>query len=92
MAIGSLALHLRPETSRLGVGVTVAALIVMPILAKLKRRGARRTNNAALATDAVQSAMCTYLAVVALTGVTINALFHIAGLIHLPHWWPHHCS
>ena len=38
-AIGSLALHLRPETSRLGIGITLAALIVMPILAKLKRRG-----------------------------------------------------
>jgi divalent metal cation (Fe/Co/Zn/Cd) transporter len=77
-AIGSLALHLRPETSRLGIGITLAALIVMPILAKLKRREARRTNNAALAADAVQSATCAYLAVVALVGLAVNALFHIA--------------
>ena len=39
MAIGSLVLHLRPETSRLGIGITMAALIVVPILAKLKRSG-----------------------------------------------------
>jgi divalent metal cation (Fe/Co/Zn/Cd) transporter len=78
MAIGSLALHLRPETSRLGIGITLAALIVMPVLAKLKRREARRGNNAALAADAVQSATCAYLAVIALAGVAINALFHIA--------------
>lgn len=78
MAIGSLALRLRPETSRLGIGITLAALIVMPILAKLKRREARHTNNAALAADAVQSATCAYLAVIALAGLAINALFHIA--------------
>jgi divalent metal cation (Fe/Co/Zn/Cd) transporter len=78
MAIGFLALRLRPETSRLGIGITVAALIVMPILARLKRREARRSNNAALAADAVQSAACAYLAVIALTGLAINALFHIA--------------
>ena len=77
MAIGSLALRLRPETS-LGIGITVAALIVMPILARLKRREARRSNNAALAADAVQSAACAYLAVIALAGLVINALFHIA--------------
>ncbi len=78
MAIGSLVLHLRPETSRLGIGITVAALIVMPILAKLKRREARRDNNAALAADAVQSATCAYLAVIALLGLAVNALFHVA--------------
>jgi divalent metal cation (Fe/Co/Zn/Cd) transporter len=78
MAIGSLALHLRPETSRLGIGITLAALIVMPILATLKRREARRSNNAALAADAVQSATCAYLAVITLAGLAINALFHIA--------------
>jgi len=78
VAIGSLALRLRPETSRLGIGITVAALIVMPILARLKRREARRSNNAALAADAVQSATCAYLAVIALAGLALNALFHIA--------------
>ena len=78
MAIGSLALRLRPETSRLGIGITVAALIVMPILARLKRREARRSNNAALAADAVQSAACAYLALIALAGLGMNALLHIA--------------
>jgi len=78
MAIGSLALHVRPETSRLGIGITVAALIVMPVLAKLKRREARRSNNAALAADAMQSATCAYLAVVALVALAVNAVFHFA--------------
>jgi divalent metal cation (Fe/Co/Zn/Cd) transporter len=78
MATVSLALRLRPETSRLGIGITLAALIVMPILAALKRREAHRSHNAALAADALQSATCAYLAVIALAGLLINALFHIA--------------
>src|SRR6266849_3881954 len=77
-AIGSLALVLRPETSRLSIGITVAALIGRPILARLKRREARRSNNAGLAADAVQSAACAYLAVIALAGLAMNALSHIA--------------
>lgn len=77
-AVGSMALRMRPDTSRLGMGVTVAALIVMPVLAKLKRREARRRNDAALAADAVQSATCAYLAAIALAGLALNALFHIA--------------
>jgi divalent metal cation (Fe/Co/Zn/Cd) transporter len=77
-AIVSLALRLRPETSPLGIGITMAALLVMPILAKLKRREARRNNNSALAADAVQSATCAYLALIALAGLAMNALFHIA--------------
>jgi divalent metal cation (Fe/Co/Zn/Cd) transporter len=86
----SLALRLRPETSRLGMVITVAALVAMPILAALKRREARRTNNVALAADAIQSATCAYLALVTLTGLTANAAFHIpwvdslAALVAVP--------
>jgi divalent metal cation (Fe/Co/Zn/Cd) transporter len=78
IAILALALHLRPERSYLGIGITVAALFVMPILAWMKRREARRSNNAALAADAVQSATCAYLAVITFVGLAVNATFHIA--------------
>ena len=77
-AIVSLALRLRPATSYLGIGTTLAALVAMPVLAKLKRREARRSGNSALAADAVQSAMCAYLALIALVGLAMNAVFHIA--------------
>jgi divalent metal cation (Fe/Co/Zn/Cd) transporter len=77
-AIVSLALRVKPETSRMGMAITVAALIAMPGLAWLKRREARRSGNVALAADAVQSATCAYLALVTLTGLAINAVFHIA--------------
>jgi divalent metal cation (Fe/Co/Zn/Cd) transporter len=78
IAVVSLALRLRPATSYAGIAITIAALIAMPVLAFLKRREARRSKNAALAADAVQSATCAYLALIALAGLVINAAFHIA--------------
>ncbi len=78
IAVASLTLRLRPATSYAGIAITMAALIVMPVLALLKRREARRSNNAALAADAAQSAACAYLAFIALAGLAINAVFHVA--------------
>jgi divalent metal cation (Fe/Co/Zn/Cd) transporter len=79
-----------PETSCSGIVITVAALVVMPLLAWAKRRTARLTNNRALAADAVQSATCAYLAALTLVGLAINAIWHIhwvdsaAALLALP--------
>jgi divalent metal cation (Fe/Co/Zn/Cd) transporter len=73
----SLVRKVTPNTSWAGIGITIAALIVMPILAWLKRRTARATNDGALAADAVQSATCAYLAAITLTGLAVNAVFHI---------------
>jgi divalent metal cation (Fe/Co/Zn/Cd) transporter len=91
-AIGLISLlkRFRPEASVSGIAITIAALIAMPVLAMLKRREARRSGNAALAADAVQSATCAYLALTALAGVSINALWHIpwidpaAALVAVP--------
>lgn len=77
-AVASLALRLQPETSRAGIGITVAALLAMPVLARLKRREAQRSGNIAMAADATQSSTCAYLALVALMGLAVNAYFHIA--------------
>ena len=89
-ALLSLAFRLRPEPSPLGMLITVSALVAMPILVGLKRREARRTNHVALAADAVQSAMCAYLALITLAGLAANAVFHIpwvdslAALVAIP--------
>ena len=90
IALGSLVLRLQPETSRAGIGITLAALIAMPMLAILKRREARRSENVALAADAVQSATCAYIALITLAGLAFNAAFHIpwfdsiAALVAIP--------
>ena len=78
IAAASLVLKIHPEASRIGIGITLAALIVMPVLARMKRREGRRIGNAALSADAVQSATCAYLALVTLVGLAINAIFHLA--------------
>lgn len=78
IAVASLTLRVRAQESRAGIGITIAALIAMPALAALKRREARRSQNPALAADAVQSATCAYIALITLTGLAVNAAFHIA--------------
>jgi divalent metal cation (Fe/Co/Zn/Cd) transporter len=77
-ALTTLVLRVRPEMSRAGIGIAVAALIAMPVLAWLKRREARRIGNAALAADAAESATCAYLALIVLVGLGVNAIFHLA--------------
>lgn len=61
------------DTSWLGIAVLVAAAVIMPWLAARKRRLAEATNQAALRADAVQSAVCGYLAWVALAGLLLHA-------------------
>lgn len=73
----SLVRGLRAETSRSGIGITIAALVVMPVLAWFKRKIGRETGNRALTADAVQSATCAYLAAITLAGLAANALFHL---------------
>lgn len=77
IALAAFVLKLQPEPSPAGIAITLAALVAMPILAAFKRREARRTGNAALAADAVQSATCAYLALITLAGLALNAAFHL---------------
>lgn len=62
------------------MAITALALVVMPILAALKRKEARKLGNAALAADAAQSATCAWLAAVTLVGLAANALWHITWI------------
>jgi divalent metal cation (Fe/Co/Zn/Cd) transporter len=91
-SILAFARGLRPEASPCGIAITVAALVVMPLLAWQKRKLAERLRPDvrlldatllapaanALAADAVQSATCAYLALITLVGLALNAVFHIA--------------
>jgi divalent metal cation (Fe/Co/Zn/Cd) transporter len=68
-----------PVRSYLGIGMTTGALLVMPVLAVLKRRQANATNNRALAADAGQSATCAYLAAITLLSLLLQSMH--------PRWW-----
>lgn len=78
-AIYSLATQSEPSESWLGVGITGASLVVMPFVSMWQRRYAERINSLALAADAKETLVCTYLSAVALAGLAMNAL--------LGWWW-----
>ena len=62
----------------------------MPWLAKRKRQLSAATASAALRADAAQSALCGYLALIALAGLAVNAIWGVrwadpvAALVLLP--------
>jgi divalent metal cation (Fe/Co/Zn/Cd) transporter len=61
--------------SPVGIGILFAAAVVMPWLAKQKRKLATITSSAALKADAVESALCGYMAWIALVGLGVNAVW-----------------
>jgi divalent metal cation (Fe/Co/Zn/Cd) transporter len=79
-----------PKTTYVGIAVLVAATVIMPWFAKEKRNLSAMTGSAALRADAAESALCAYLAFVALVGLGINAIWHlkwadpIAALVIVP--------
>ena len=81
---------LHPEPSYLGIILLAAAALVMPLLAKRKRKLAVETDSGSLKADAAQSLLCGYLAWIALAGLMANAFFKIhwadpvAALLLLP--------
>jgi divalent metal cation (Fe/Co/Zn/Cd) transporter len=66
-----------PRPSYLGIAVLIAAAAIMPWLAWEKRRLSAITGSASLRADAAESTLCAYLAVIALAGIAVNAIWHI---------------
>jgi divalent metal cation (Fe/Co/Zn/Cd) transporter len=69
--------NLRARPSYLGIGLLIAAAIVMPWLGRRKRELAATTCSSALKADAAQSSICAYMSWIALAGLAINAIFHL---------------
>jgi divalent metal cation (Fe/Co/Zn/Cd) transporter len=68
-----------PERSVVGLVLLALTAVVMPVLARAKRRVARAMTSRALEADAMQTSLCAYLSVIALAGVALNAA--------LGWWW-----
>lgn len=64
-----------PEPSRIGLGLTAASLIVMPLLGWAKIRTARSLQSSALRADAFETLACVWLSATTFTGLLLNALF-----------------
>ena len=73
-ATRSLWLREPPESSRVGLAILALSVVVMPLLARAKRKVAVGLGSGALAADAAQTSLCAYLSLIALAGVGLNAL------------------
>lgn len=71
----SLWLSERPDRSVPGIVILALSTIVMPLLARSKRRVARAMRSGALESEARQTSLCAYLSAIALGGVALNAAF-----------------
>jgi len=66
--------HEQPERTLAGIIILCLSVIVMPVLARAKRRIARAMGSRSLEADAKQTSLCAYLSVIALGGVALNAM------------------
>ena len=65
----------RAEESPVGIGITAAALLVMPLLARAKLRLAEALDSRTLRTDACEAVCCAWLSLTTLAGLVLNAAF-----------------
>ena len=76
-----------------GIALLLVAAVVMPWLAGQKRKLSVSASSAALRADAAQSAVCGYMAWIALAGLSVNAVWGIkwadpvAALCLIPFIW-----
>jgi divalent metal cation (Fe/Co/Zn/Cd) transporter len=68
-----------PSTSWIGIGLSIASIIVMPLLGHAKQRIGSRLGSGATAGEGTQNMLCAYLAAGVLAGLALNAAL---GL-----WW-----
>ena len=69
--------HRSSERSSVGILITAAALLLMPLLSQAKRRVGRALDSEAMMTDAKQTDFCTYQAAIVLFGLLVHSLFGI---------------
>jgi divalent metal cation (Fe/Co/Zn/Cd) transporter len=69
----------RPDASPVGIGLAVASLLVMPLLAWAQRRTGRALHSSSVVADSNQTLLCTYMSAALLLGLGLNAL--------LGWWW-----
>ena len=79
-----------PEATYLGIAIAALSLVVMPLLARAKRRVAKEIHSHAMEADARQTDICTYLSAILLGGLLLNAVVGwwwadpVAALVMIP--------
>lgn len=77
-SVSTLLGHIEPRPSTVGIVLLIVAAVAMPWLARQKRRLSAATGSAALRADAAESAVCGYLALIALAGLVVNAIWKVS--------------
>lgn len=72
-AVGDLWRRAEPGESLVGIVLAAVSLVVMPLLGHRKRRVARQLGSRALAADAMETYLCSYLSFTLLLGLGLNA-------------------
>ena len=70
--------HNVAHTGWLGIGVTAAAIVAMPLLSRAKRQVGEVLASSAMMTDAKQPDFCMYQAVIVLFGLLMHTFFRIS--------------
>lgn len=78
-SVTSLVGRERPSASGVGIALTALSVVVMPVLARAKRRVAQELASRALVAEARQTSLCAWLSAIVLGGLALNAL--------LGWWW-----
>lgn len=68
-----------PDSSSIGIALTIISLIIMPVLAKAKLKLAGQLESKALRADAYETVACAWLSLTTLVGLILNAA--------LGWWW-----
>lgn len=74
-AVRALATASPPEASPLGIAIAALSVVVMPLLARAKRRVAAALSSCALTAEARQTDICMYLSALLLVGLGLNQWF-----------------
>jgi len=74
-AVGALLTAEGPESSKVGLVLSLLSILIMPTFAYLKGRTGREIGSRALVADSVETWVCAYLSFALLAAVGLNAAF-----------------
>lgn len=74
-AIRTLISGEHPTSSWVGIGLSIASIVIMPMLGRAKQRIGQQLGSAATAGEGAQNLLCAYMAAGVLAGLFANTLF-----------------
>lgn len=99
-SVRKLLVGAEPDESFFGIGLAAVSLVVMPLLARAKRRVGEQLGSRAVTADATETMLCVWLSAILLVGLGLNVLFgwwwsdplaglgivYVAGREGIEHW------